>query len=103
MANKAKKIDNERTKTFCVHALGAATGSIAIELLLNSDIISSLYFGGAIYFSSKNFLKSDLFYYPLINHSLYLKSLIEYKKVIERLASSLEKLPTIKTNILLGI
>ena len=103
LANKTKKIDNERTKTFCVHALGAATGSIAIELLSNSDIISSLYFGGALYFSSKNFLKPDLFYYPLINHSLYLKSLSEYKIVTERIASSLEKINNHNPAFIAGI
>ena len=91
LANKAKKTDINRTKNFCIETLSTIPGSIIIEQISNSEIISSIYIGGVLYLSGKDFLKTDLFYYPLINHSLYLKSLIEYKKVIERLASSLEK------------
>ena len=78
LANKAKKIDINRTKNFCIETLYTIPGSIIIEQISNSEIISSIYIGGELYLSVKDFLKPDLFYYPLINHSLYLKSLIEY-------------------------
>ena len=103
LANKAKKTDINRTKNFCIETLSTIPGSIIIEQISNSEIISSIYIGGVLYLSVKDFLKSDLFYYPLINHSLYLKSLSEYKIVTERIASSLEKINNHNPAFIAGI
>ena len=103
LANKAKKIEDERTKTFFVHGMGVCVGSIAIQLLSNSDTISALYIGSSLFFSAKNFLNPDLFYYPLINHSLYKNALEEYKVVIQRTADAMKESKELDPAYLAGI
>ena len=103
LSNEAKKIENNQTKTFCIHTLSSSINSIAIELISSSNTISSIYFGSTLYFNTKQFLKLDSFYYPFINHSLYKSSLTKYKIVIERIANIFTKSNELNPAFIAGI
>lgn len=85
------KIDNEKTKTFCLQSLGIGLGCIALEVITKSEIFSPIFLGGVAYFGTKNIFDEELFFYPIINHSLYKEILNEYQTCNQRIAEFINK------------
>lgn len=103
LQQKYLKIEHEINKKFCLQSLYIGTTSIILENIINIEMISSLGLGLITWLGIRNMFDDNLFFYPIINHSIYKKILNEYQVCIKRIAQTISEANNTNPAFITGI